>query len=129
MRYPNKDKYEGQFKDDIINGKGVLLYHDGRKFEGSWKDGMKDGRGILFYPKGHEVGYSLFGPRIKQELMKSGEIASMTFNGAFKNDQMKGYIECNFGWEDLKYAHFQNGKFVEELTKKQFEKGLKDGIR
>lgn len=34
------------------NGKGRLSYHDGGYYDGDWKDDKMDGQGKLFYPSG-----------------------------------------------------------------------------
>jgi hypothetical protein len=35
------DKYEGQFLDGKINGKGKIIHSDGSLEEGEWKNGHK----------------------------------------------------------------------------------------
>jgi len=40
ITYENGNRYEGEFCH-LINGIGTLFYLDGRKFEGTWKDGKK----------------------------------------------------------------------------------------
>jgi hypothetical protein len=37
--YPDGTSYLGEFKDDIENGKGVLLLKDGQQIKGMWFDG------------------------------------------------------------------------------------------
>ena len=36
--WPNGDKYEGNFIDGKYNGFGILVYKDGKKYEGEFKD-------------------------------------------------------------------------------------------
>lgn len=36
--YPNGNKYEGEWQDDVKSGYGVLQYVNGEKYEGFWKD-------------------------------------------------------------------------------------------
>jgi len=31
--------YEGEFKEDKINGEGIMLMNDGRNMKGKWKYG------------------------------------------------------------------------------------------
>lgn len=32
-------------------GLGVYTYASGAKYEGEWRDNLKDGRGVYYYPK------------------------------------------------------------------------------
>jgi hypothetical protein len=34
----NKDKYVGEIKNGILDGKGILYYENGKKFIGDWKN-------------------------------------------------------------------------------------------
>ena len=38
-RFPNGDKYEGEWKNGLMHGKGTLIKNDGTKKEGIWKNG------------------------------------------------------------------------------------------
>ena len=44
--------YEGEFRDDELNGPGKLYYPDGKRFEGHWKNGQKNGKGAYIFPNG-----------------------------------------------------------------------------
>mmetsp|Transcript_19471 Transcript_19471/g.33104 ORF Transcript_19471/g.33104 Transcript_19471/m.33104 type:complete len:84 (-) Transcript_19471:6-257(-) len=35
---PDGSKYDGEWKDDKKNGRGVYTYPDGSKYDGEWKD-------------------------------------------------------------------------------------------
>ena len=38
MFYENGDRYEGDFKDNKKEGKGIMHYKKGKKKKGDWKD-------------------------------------------------------------------------------------------
>ena len=38
MYYNNKDRYEGDFKNDKREGKGIYYFNSGEKEEGNWKN-------------------------------------------------------------------------------------------
>ena len=40
--------YEGEFKNDMGDGKGIYSYSDGEKYEGEYKDGVKNGKGFYY---------------------------------------------------------------------------------
>jgi hypothetical protein len=31
------ESYDGEFKDDLFDGVGTYIWHDGRQYEGTWK--------------------------------------------------------------------------------------------
>jgi len=43
----NDGKYEGEIKNGLPNGLGVIIYPSGSKYVGSWKDGKENGQGTL----------------------------------------------------------------------------------
>ena len=52
--YPNGDKYIGEYKNNMRNGKGKIYYNQKNEnnrysYEGDWKDDLFDGKGILKY--------------------------------------------------------------------------------
>ena len=38
--WPDKRKYEGEYKNDKKHGYGEYLFPDGRFYKGYWKDGI-----------------------------------------------------------------------------------------
>ena len=53
-----KDKYEGEFKNGVADGYGIMVFADGTRFEGNFKSGLKHGKGkvvnALFFRSGEE---------------------------------------------------------------------------
>ena len=45
--YPDKSKYEGDFKNDMKDGHGTLEYPDGRKYVGEFKNDLMHGKGVM----------------------------------------------------------------------------------
>ena len=43
--YPNKDKYEGEWADNMRNGQGVLECANGDKYDGDWTNDKKGPNG------------------------------------------------------------------------------------
>ena len=50
--YPNKDKYEGEFKGDKRGGYGVYFFEDGHVYQGEWEDDQEQGQGTLTISSG-----------------------------------------------------------------------------
>ena len=59
MSYTNADdnsvqeKYEGEWIDGKMEGKGIYQYSDGSTYDGSWVDGKMQGKGVFIYPNGN----------------------------------------------------------------------------
>ena len=44
--------YKGEWKNEKLNGLGVMTYPDGHKYVGEWKNGKYNGQGTSTYPDG-----------------------------------------------------------------------------
>ena len=44
-----KDWYEGYFKEDKFEGKGIVQYKNGDKFQGHFQNGKEHGEGLYLY--------------------------------------------------------------------------------
>lgn len=51
-KYPNGDRYEGEWKDGAPNGNGKMIYANGDIYIGSWLSGNKHGKGEMAYANG-----------------------------------------------------------------------------
>ena len=52
MYWNNGDRYEGDFKNDKPEGKGIVYYKNGDRYEGDFKNGTSDGKGIYYHKNG-----------------------------------------------------------------------------
>ena len=50
--YKNGDIYEGECKNDVAEGKGIFYWSNGDRYEGEWKNNEKEGKGIKYYKNG-----------------------------------------------------------------------------
>lgn len=46
LLYSNGDYYEGEFKNELMDGYGEMKYEEGFEYSGTWKKDKKDGIGI-----------------------------------------------------------------------------------
>lgn len=60
MRYVNGDKYDGEFVNDIRQGKGLYYWKDGSRWEGNFMDNVMDGKGTFYTNDGetYEANYA-----------------------------------------------------------------------
>lgn len=96
--YPNGDIYEGEVKDSVKNGYGMLIYSNGDVYTGNFVDDLKQGRGILKLANG-DVFYCCF----EKDRMNGKGVcrfaSGAVFDGIFTQDKMCGgsckYIFAN----------------------------------
>jgi hypothetical protein len=51
-RFPNGDRYEGTFRDDLPNGQGTYKFSAGVVYTGDFRDGAFNGNGVLTFSNG-----------------------------------------------------------------------------
>ena len=52
MTYPDGHKYVGEWKNGKYNGQGTFSWSNGNKYVGEFKDGVRHGQGTLTFPDG-----------------------------------------------------------------------------
>lgn len=107
VTYPGGDRYEGEFKGGLLNGRGLYYYRNGDRYEGEFRNDMKCGLGVFFYSNGDR-----YTGEFRND-MKEGRGSLVFHNGEkyvgdFRNDTMSGkgtmvYLNGN------KYAGDFNG--------------------
>ena len=48
MYYKDSDRYEGDWKNDEREGKGIYTDISGDRYEGNYKNGLIEGKGIFY---------------------------------------------------------------------------------
>ena len=103
-------KYKGEFKNDLMNGKGILNdYENGYIYEGEFLEGKKNGKGVLEYIDGTK-----YEGEFKDDLYNGyGSIIFSNGNkyeGEFKNGVIKG--KGKFIWSDGKKYEGEYNDFI-----------------
>jgi hypothetical protein len=50
------NRYDGEWKNGLKEGTGVMDFSSGNRYEGMWKEGSMDGHGIFTGADGHKYG-------------------------------------------------------------------------
>ena len=94
LYYNEKDvykriKYVGEFRNGMREGKGILYWKDGSRYEGDFKKDEKDGKGFLYYISGNKYeGEFKNGIRNGKGIFYF--INGDKYEGEYKNDQKNG---------------------------------------
>lgn len=54
------EKYEGEWIDGKMHGRGIYYYADGTIYDGTWSEGKMHGKGIFIYPNGNKYDGEFF---------------------------------------------------------------------
>ena len=57
--WKNRCGYEGEWKNDNMDGYGIYYFSDGRKYLGEWKNNYMEGFGIYIWNNGKKY-YGFF---------------------------------------------------------------------
>ena len=128
MTFPDGVTYEGEFKDDLRNGKGIVKLADNTvNYSGMWKNNLNNGFGMAIFEESKYIGNWKNG-EIKGEGKYIFEVA--TFIGTWENSTTGyGTIQYTNGdfyegeWVDYK----KHGKgTIQYITKDLYEGEWKD---
>ncbi|HEY4165311.1 MAG TPA: protein kinase [Reyranella sp.] len=137
--YQDNDKQAGEWKDNVLNGRGTEHLSDGPVYEGQWSNGVPAGLGVRDKPgseraEGNFVAGRLegLGTRrvlIEPTVIQSGEFkADMLdglgvetlangerYEGTFRNGKRNGYGQVIGPDERARASRWDNGKLVESM--------------
>jgi len=89
--YANGDKYVGEWKNGMHEGKGTMKWVDGFKYEGDFENGLRHGKGVFTSPSGDKyVGEYRFN-------MKNGFGSYFYNNGAYYEGEWKDNMQNGQG--------------------------------
>lgn len=103
---PNGDVYEGDTKDNYIEGRGTYTWTNGDKYAGQWQHGQRHGQGIFYYANGDKyVGNWVNDKREGYGVMYFAD--KEIYVGNWKDDMFNG--SGLFKWPD---GDYYKGSFV-----------------
>jgi hypothetical protein len=86
VTFPGGDRYEGEMRDGLFSGVGVLSSVNGDRYEGAFRDDMKEGKGTLKFANGDR------------------------YTGEFHNDMMHGRGSMVYQNKGRYVGEFRNGR-------------------
>jgi len=84
-----RKKYEGDWKNDKIEGKGKMIWKDGSIYEGEWSNNLKEGKGIQIWPNGQKYEGNFKNSKFEGKGVLYYENGDR-YEGDFKNDNRHG---------------------------------------
>ena len=114
----NGNKYVGEWKDDIMEGQGILIDQDG-KYEGKFLNGLMHGNGILTLKNGR-----VYKGQFKDNKMHGNGIltdADGKYEGQFFNGLMHGNGVLTLNNGQVFRGEFKNNKYVSSQTSNQVD--------
>lgn len=109
--FSNLETYDGNWKNDLKDGEGSVVYKDGTTYQGQFKNNKFNGKGDLYLPNGAYYSGNFVNNLFNGEgfFQQKNNI----YNGHFKNGLFNGYGE--FKWIDgidktIYKGNYSNGK-------------------
>ena len=102
--------YYGEMKNNLPDGKGLMIYQNGERYEGGWRGGERHGYGIFWFATGQK--YSGMWAQGKMD----GEGAYMLpdgsqYYGEMKQNAISGKGECHYRDGSLYSGEWIEGKW------------------
>ena len=88
-------KYEGEFRNDVMHGKGSYTYPSGASYSGDWADGKYSGHGTYQWPDGSFYQGSFVANAIHGE-GKFVDAAGREWSGSYYNNVGPGLVHDEY---------------------------------
>ena len=105
----HRDRYEGEWKNNLMEGKGTLYWNSKSRYEGDWKNGKREGKGILYYNKNDR-----YEGEYKDDKMEGKGTYYWSngnrYEGEWKNDKKEGKGVFYYNDGDKYEGYWKNDK-------------------
>ena len=109
LSYPNGDRYEGTFINGLLNGTGSFLGRHGATYQGGFSNGEYSGTGVFI--DAHRYRYE--GAFQDGECTGNGELrlpSGTTYKGVFKDSRLNGTGSVHYPDGAVEEGEFRNGE-------------------
>ena len=98
MYWVSGDIYEGDFKNDKMEGKGIMYYNKNdtaqrEKYDGEWRDGQMEGKGIMYYNKNDTAQIEKYDGEWKEGQIEGKGILYWSFGDRYEGEFKNNKIE------------------------------------
>ena len=104
------ESYEGEFRDNIINGIGIYTFNNEDIYKGNFSNGKMNGMGEYFWKSG-EYYYGEYINGIKEGVGKFKYKNGKRYEGMFKNGKPNGRGKIKYNDKEIE-VEFNNGKLI-----------------
>ena len=112
---PSNTVYEGDWKNNLADGRGILCSANGDVYEGDFKAHKKDGIGILRFANGGGI----YEGEFKDNKSNGRGILRLAngdvYEGDFKDDKLDGIGILRFANGDVYESEFKDGKPIDDI--------------
>lgn len=113
-----EESYEGDFQNNLFEGKGVYLWGTQKKYVGEWKNGVMDGEGVFTWKDGRE-----YKGKFKKDKKEGYGVLTWQdgriWKGNWKLDKQDGIGEMVDSDGIVKQGLWEDGKRIKWLTKEE----------
>lgn len=112
QKFPNGDRYEGNFKNDMFEGRGIYRYTSGNEYDGMFKRGTKEGKGEFRVKQknGFDVYVGTFKKGLKEGKFTVNYANGDVFTGTYVKDR-KSHGKIVYKSGAVYEGPFENGNF------------------
>ncbi len=106
--WKNRCGYEGEWKNDNMDGYGIYYFSDGRKYLGEWKNNYMEGFGIYIWNNGKKY-YGFFKKGLKHGFGIFYLLNDKFVIGFWKEGKQNGFVKHIKG-SKITYGILSDGK-------------------
>jgi hypothetical protein len=123
MKWADDSRYEGEFENSFITGKGIYYWGDGRIFSGNWLENRMHGYGTFLWPDGKKYEGNYINDK-KHGYGKYYWTNEVYYEGNWINAKQHGIGICHTNDIIIK-AEFRCGRMVRIISEEKLNENEK----